>query len=88
MIAIALAALAFVLRQQAVSAKQVANSGRLSADSLLALSTDPQLALLLSVQAARVRETPEALDALRSAIPANHLLRTASANGQALSDAA
>ena len=86
-VALGLTILAFILRQQAVSEGKTANSGRLAAQSLLALTTDPQLSLLLSVQAAQVQETPEALDALRNAIPANHLLRTVSADGQPLDSA-
>ena len=71
-----LAVTALVLRNQAVNESQIATSRQLGADSLLELSSDPQLSLLLGVQAARVRHTPEALDSLRRALPANHLLRT------------
>jgi WD40 repeat protein len=71
-----LAVIALVLRNQAVNESQIATSRQFAADSLLELSSDPQLSLLLGVQAARVRHTPEALDALRRALPANHLLRT------------
>ena len=75
-VAIALTAVAFVLRQQAVTEGQLAKAGELSAQSLLQLNTDPQLSLLLAARAARISETPAALDALRTAIPQNHLLRT------------
>ncbi|MGI9184754.1 MAG: toll/interleukin-1 receptor domain-containing protein [Solirubrobacteraceae bacterium] len=87
-VALALSVVAFVLRQQAVTEGQVAKSGELSAQSLLQLNTDPQLSLLLAARAARVSETPAALDALRTAIPQNHLLRTfASASNAPLLDA-
>jgi WD40 repeat protein len=72
----ALAVTAFVLRNQAVNQSQIATSRQLAAESLLELTSDPQLSLLLGVQAAAVRHTPEALDALRRALPANHLLGT------------
>src|SRR5271165_174410 len=71
-----LAVTAFVLRNQAVNQSQLASSRQLAADSLLELSSDPQLSLLLGVEAAHVRQTPEALDALRRALPANHLIHT------------
>ncbi len=71
-----LAVIALVLRNQAITQSQIATSRQLAADSLLELSSDPQLSLLLGVQAAGIRHTPEALDALRRALPANHLLRT------------
>jgi WD40 repeat protein len=71
-----LAVTALVLRNQAVNESQIATSRQLAADSLLELSSDPQLSLLLGVQAARVRQTPEALDALRRALSTNHLLHT------------
>jgi WD40 repeat protein len=73
---IVLAVIAFVQRNRANDQSQIATSRQLAADSLLELSSDPQLSLLLGVQAAGVRHTPEALDALRRALPANHLLRT------------
>ena len=79
-VAIGLSVVALVLRQQAVTESQLAKSGELSAQSLLQLGTDPQLSLLLAAQAARVSETASALDALRSAIPQNHLIRTFSAD--------
>ena len=85
----ALAVVAFVLRNQAVNQSQLATSRQLAADSLLELSSDPQLSLLLGVQSAHVRHTPEALDALRRALPANHLLRTfAAGDSQPIDSAA
>jgi WD40 repeat protein len=71
-----LAVTAFVLRNHAVNQSQLASSRQLAADSLLELSSDPQLSLLLGVEAAHVRQTPEALDSLRRALPANHLIHT------------
>jgi hypothetical protein len=83
-----LAVIALVLRNQAVNESQIATSRQLAADSLLELSGDPQLSLLLGVQAARVRHTPEALDSLRRALPANHLLRTLQQDRQPVDSAA
>lgn len=87
-VALGLTILAFILRQQAVSEGQVATSGELSAESLLQVGSDPQLGLLLAVRAAGVRETPEALDALRSTIPQNHLLRDLTAGDSSPLDSA
>jgi WD40 repeat protein len=84
----ALAVTAFVLRNQAVNQSQIATSRQLAAESLLELSSDPQLSLLLGVQAAEVRHTPEALDALRRALPANHLLETLQQGRQPVDSAA
>jgi WD40 repeat protein len=84
----ALAVTAFVLRNQAVNQGQIATSRQFAAESLLELSSDPQLSLLLGVQAAAVRHTPEALDALRRALPANHLLQTLQQDSQPVDSAA
>ncbi len=71
-----LAVIAFILRGQAVNESQLSSSRALAANSLLQLTSDPQLSLLLAVSSAQVRHTSEALDALRRAVPANHLLQT------------
>jgi WD40 repeat protein len=84
----ALAVIAILVRNEAVNEKLIATSRQLAAQSLLQLSSDPQLSLLLGVQSARVRHTSEALDALRRALPANHLLRTLQADGQPIESAA
>jgi WD40 repeat protein len=75
-VAIGLAAFALIQRQQAITQQHNATSGELSAESVLQLQNDPQLSLLLAADAAHVAPTAAALDALRRAIPANHLLRT------------
>jgi WD40 repeat protein len=75
-VAIALTIVALLQRQQAVDNQEQATSGELSAESLLQLNTDPQLSLLLAAQAAKTSQTAAALDALRRALPANHLVRT------------
>jgi WD40 repeat protein len=83
-----LAVTALVLRNQAVNQSQIAYSRQLAADSLLELSSDPQLSLLLGVEAADVRQTPEALEALRRALPSNHLIRTLQQNDSPVYEAA
>ncbi len=75
-VALVLAGVALIQREQAIAQQKKASSGELSSDSLLELGTDPQLSLLLAARAAQTSETTAALDALRRAIPANHLLET------------
>ncbi len=75
-VAVVAAVLALVARGQAVHEQQLASSRALAAESLLSLGDDPQLGLLLAVQAAKVAHTPQALSALQAALPQNHLLRT------------
>jgi WD40 repeat protein len=80
--------LAVIRGNQAVNEKQIATSRQYAAESLLQLRTNPQLALLLARESAKVRETPEALDALRRALPANHQLRALQADGRPIISAA
>jgi WD40 repeat protein len=75
-VAIGLAVFALIQRQQAITQQHNATSGELSAKSVLQLQNDPQLSLLLAGYAANVARTAAALDALRRALPANHLLHT------------
>ena len=77
-VALGLAALAVILRQQAVSASHTARSRQLAAESLLQLSSDPQVALKLAIASADVKHTSDALNALRAAIPQNHMLHALS----------
>jgi WD40 repeat protein len=86
-VALGLAALAVVLRQQAVSASHTARSRQLAAESLLQLSSDPQVALKLAIASADVKHTSDAMNALRAAIPQNHMLHRLSADGKPLIDA-
>jgi WD40 repeat protein len=87
-VALGLAALALVLRQQAISESHTARSRQLAAESLLQLSSDPQVALKLAIASADVKHTTDALNALRAAIPQNHMLHELSAgDGKPLIDA-
>jgi WD40 repeat protein len=85
--AVVAAVLAVVARSQADHQRQLATSRALAAESLLSLGDDPQLGLLLAVQAAKVADTPEALDALRAALPDNHLLQSFQGASQRLASA-
>ncbi|MHB8693772.1 MAG: TIR domain-containing protein [Solirubrobacteraceae bacterium] len=80
--------LALIARSQAIHDQQLATSRALSAQSLLALGPDPQLALLLAVASADAYRTQEALLALRAALPQNHLIRTLESAGNPVVDAA
>ncbi len=87
-VAIALSVIALISRQAAVNSQHQASAGALAAQSVLQLGNDPQLSLLLADRAARTNETAAALDALRRALPANHLIRTlASSDVRPLSSA-
>jgi WD40 repeat protein len=88
-VAIGLSIFALIQRQDAVNQSRVARSGQLAAESVLHLSTDPQLSLLLADAASRTHQTPAALDALRRALPSNDLVRTLAVSGdtQPLNDA-
>jgi WD40 repeat protein len=74
--ALALAAFALIQRQNAIHQSHSAQSRALAASSLLALSDDPELSLLLSRQAVREQHTPQAQQALRSALANSHVRRT------------
>ena len=86
-VAVALAVLALIQRQAAVTQSQIAGSGQLAANAVLQLGADPQLSLLLADRAAQTRRTPAALDALRRALPANHLIRSLTSSASPLSGA-
>jgi WD40 repeat protein len=79
-ISLVLSAVAILQRSQAQDAEARAEeraaesrSQELGALSLLQVSEDPELALLLAIEAAKVAETTTATTALRSAIAASHL---------------
>ena len=67
----ALAVFAFSQRSDARDQARIANGGQLVASSLSQLGSDPELALALAVEAARVDPTPQAEDALREALAAS-----------------
>jgi WD40 repeat protein len=66
-----LAAFAFSQRSEARDQARVAKGGQLVASSLSQLDSDPELALALAVEAARVDPIPPAEEALREALAAS-----------------
>ena len=74
-VALVLGAMAFVQRNQAVRERDVARSRELAASSIQQLDVDPELSLLLGIEAATT-QTPEAADALRRALVASHVVAT------------
>ena len=75
-LSIGLLVFALISRGQAVSARDVANSRALAAESENELAVDPQLSILLAVQAVRTSPTSDALFALRAAIDGSPLRMT------------
>ena len=75
-IAAGLAVLAFVQRQIAISNQHRAQSLQLAASAEATLAKDPELSTLLAMQALRVRDTPQAEEALRDALPQLRVLGT------------
>jgi WD40 repeat protein len=71
--AAALAAFAFSQRSEARDQARVAKGGQLVASALAELETDPELAVTLALEGARVDPTPGAEDALRRALNASRL---------------
>jgi Tol biopolymer transport system component len=83
LVAVGLAVLAFVQRQIAVSNQHTAVSNLHTAQSLqlaasaeATLGKDPELSTLLALQALRVRNTAQAVQALRNALPQLRALGT------------
>lgn len=65
----------FALKQRnaAEQARAEALSRELAANGLLQLPADPELSLLLAIEAMRIRPTAQAEDALRQALPESHV---------------
>ena len=72
----ALAAFALVQRSEAIAQRDRAQSRQLAAASDSQLGIDPELSLLLGLEAFDKDETPEADQALRRALDESHLMRT------------
>lgn len=73
---VALAVTALVLRSHALRDKQIAQSRHLAASAEATVDQDPELATLLSLEALKVRNTPEAETALRDSLPMLQLKAT------------
>jgi WD40 repeat protein len=84
LVALGLAVFALVQRQNAIHQTHAAQSRALAASSLLALGDDPELSLLLARGAVREQNTPQAREALRSALATSHVRRTMTAPNVAL----
>jgi WD40 repeat protein len=67
-VSLGLAVFALFQRQTAIDERETATSRALAANSFLSLPTDPELSLLLGIEAADAKRTAEAEDALRSAL--------------------
>ena len=72
-VAIALAVVALVQRNEAVAQRDQALSRALAASASDNLSVDPELGMLLAVEAVRSRATPEAEASLRRAVDASRV---------------
>jgi hypothetical protein len=70
-VAIGLLIFALISRSQAISARNVAKSRALAAESETQLSVDPERSILLAAAAVRTSVTPQAMFALRAAIDAS-----------------
>ena len=79
---------ALVQRNNARNQSEISGSRELAAQSLLQLRNDPELSLLLAMQSANFRHTPETLAALRRSLAANHLRRSLPSSGAPLRAAA
>jgi WD40 repeat protein len=80
-VAVALLVFALISRGQAVSAQGVAKSRALAAESQTEQSADPELSILLAIQAVRTSATPQAMYALRQAVDQSPLRRQLPARG-------
>ena len=76
LVSIGLLVFALISRGQAIAAKTLATSRALAAESENQIRIDPEVAILLGMQAVRTSRTPEALFALRAAIDASPLRAT------------
>ena len=73
----ALTVFAFTQQSRAQAHERTARSRALAASALTQLGVDPELSLLLAVDAARVQDTPTVEDVLRTALLASRVRRVA-----------
>jgi WD40 repeat protein len=74
-VAVGLAVFALTQRSEAREQARLSQSRELAASALGALGSDPELGLLVALQAARAARTPEAENALREALIASRVRR-------------
>jgi WD40 repeat protein len=67
-VAVGLAILAFLQRNEAIAQRDQAYSRELAASAVSQLTVDPELSILLALEAGRVEPTPETQDALRRSL--------------------
>ena len=72
----ALAVLAWLQRNEAIEQRDQAFSRELAASAVSQLGVDPELSVLLGLEATEVAPTPEARDAVRRALLASHIRKT------------
>ena len=60
-------------RRLAIEQRDIARSGDLSSSSITELDKDPELSLLLAIEAARIRQTDRSEDALRRALQVSNV---------------
>ena len=72
-VSLVLGIVALLQRNDAIEQSNVSRSRELAASALAQLPTDPGVSLLLAQEAVRVRETPQAEDALRRSLRESHL---------------
>ena len=75
-VALVLAAAAVWQWREAVKQSEVSRSRELAASAISQLPTDPELSVALAREAGRTSATPEAQDALRTALGQSQILRT------------
>ncbi|HEY2436659.1 MAG TPA: TIR domain-containing protein, partial [Solirubrobacteraceae bacterium] len=75
-VSLGLLVFALISRGEAISAQAVAKSRALAAQSENQLAVDPELSILLAMQAVRASPTPDAMFALRAASDGSPLRRT------------
>ncbi len=80
-VAVGLAVFALIQRQDAIANQHIAESRALAAEAVSQLDADPELAVLLALDAVKAKQTPEAVLALRQAVGADQLRRVLLSNG-------
>ena len=81
-IASVLALLAFVAQRDADDQRRLARAGELGANSLVALDSDPELAVLLAAEAVDVEATPSAVSALHQGVQSHRALKIIPSPGE------
>ena len=72
-VALGLALLALVQRNDAIDKEKLARSRELAANAALNMDGDPELSLILAAEAARIKATPQAEQTLREALGASRI---------------